>query len=741
MKLKLPLTLLAALFACMNLALAEDTTTGDTTTTEPTEPTFVVGDETNQWGINDHVSDNNFIFQDVIWETDYILPDSGSPDASGMHGTLSIGSWQGEGSLTIAAGVEAGTGNMIKVGGPGYYTGTLPSDVTSRDGYAGTLTIEKDARFTVGAKTNSRAGAHLDIGNKAASSTVGGEGTVNVNGGWLQSDAIIYVGESARGTLNITDGGTVFLKHADHIPQTSGTGTELYVGLYGEGVVNMDTGSHLTVEGKVGLNNLVYMGTFAGSPGVMNISGASDATFTDMWSILGYQGKADIYVREGSKLAFEVSNSATSSANVDMGYAAGSSGSIDVADAGSSVSFDSRVHVGRDGSGSLAVSGGASASVMNYLCMGLNTGSAGTTTVTGTGSSLDVWGDTYVGYGGKGELKVQDGAEALLMNNVEVASTGTMAVTGGSSVEVIGNVSVAAEGKVTVENADVTVLGGYANAGTTTVTLGNGNSFTAGDIENSGTMSVSARAGSSFTADSVTVNQGATMNMSVAVGQEAGATFEVGTYTNRGTSSIDAAAGTTCYFGALVLEDGTMTMTGEGKYVLGNAPSGESGAEPEAAHTTFTVFGESAETASTTTIDITELNEQIFDIQESTTFTLSFAEDMLATSALHEPQEMKLLLIEGYEGFALDDEFLANLLTKTTYETLTSGDTAALTLLGAGIDMQTSENGGFYVQNAAYLVEDNNLYWTGTVTTVPEPTTATLSLLALAALAARRRRK
>ncbi len=47
----------------------------------------------------------------------------------------------------------------------------------------------------------------------------------------------------------------------------------------------------------------------------------------------------------------------------------------------------------------------------------------------------------------------------------------------------------------------------------------------------------------------------------------------------------------------------------------------------------------------------------------------------------------------------------------------------------------------FQVMDAGYEMVGNDLVWKGTIKAIPEPATATLSLLALAALAARRRRR
>ena len=93
------------------------------------------------------------------------------------------------------------------------------------------------------------------------------------------------------------------------------------------------------------------------------------------------------------------------------------------------------------------------------------------------------------------------------------------------------------------------------------------------------------------------------------------------------------------------------------------------------------------------------------------------------------------------ESLTLNSEALAELLSNTSIiitsdaEGLTAG-----TLFLAGRDITSM------LSNGEYSYEGNTLVFTGTVTNdgslnVPEPTTATLSLLALAALASRRRRR
>ncbi len=93
------------------------------------------------------------------------------------------------------------------------------------------------------------------------------------------------------------------------------------------------------------------------------------------------------------------------------------------------------------------------------------------------------------------------------------------------------------------------------------------------------------------------------------------------------------------------------------------------------------------------------------------------------------------------ESLTLSDAALSELLANTSI--IITADAEGLTdstLVLAGLDITSM------LSNAVYSYEGNTLVFSGTVTndgslSIPEPTTATLSLLALAALAARRRRK
>ncbi len=781
MKLKLPFALLAALLVCMNGAVAE----------ESTDQTVIVGTSENDMGMTtvEGNAGNRFIVGNVLWNTPYVLSSS-LP--------LSIGTSEGVGSLTIAAGVQAGTGSATFIGGKGWYS-TRPADYATLTPHEGTLTIEKDATFAVGTGTSSASGAHLDIG-----CTPNGSGTINVKGGTLSSDYAIYVGMAANavGTINVTDGGHVKLAVAPHITglyQEGGYvyGTTFQVACYeanAQGVINLEEGSTLEIVGSDRGYNYNQLGEKAGSSAEMNLSGGSSVTFTDMNNYVGQSGQALISVTGGSSLtinsagiegnqyasdslrlgvyaggegrievsgthaedgtasslnvegythigdsgdgavalsagaeatfggyvlvggwgsstgSLDVASGAGATLNSDLylGYGSAATGSSTVTGGESSLGIKGNAYVGNSGSGTMTVSEGASVTTDGFLCLGFAEGSSGTVNVEGEGSSLNATsGVTYVGYNGEGELNVSSGAEAY-MGAVEVSSQGSLSVTDGASAVVLTDMSVAAGSTVTVKDSiesgksGLAVLGNYTNEGKTVLDLSNGGTFFAGTVENT---------------------SGGVMEVTL----DNGGAFAVNSFVNRGDADITAAAGTTCDLGTMQLVEGSMTLDGEGSFTMGSSAS----------NTEFTVTGTSAETAVSTNIDISTLSSKNFTIDASSCFTFRFTDEILAAlyASAADATDLELTVIKGFVGFTVEQAQLDQLIANTQY--LFGSEVAAVTF---ALESASPQYGGI-VTNARYEMRGNDLVWTGTVEVIPEPATATLSLLALAGLAARRRRK
>ncbi len=197
--------------------------------------------------------------------------------------------------------------------------------------------------------------------------------------------------------------------------------------------------------------------------------------------------------------------------------------------------------------------------------------------------------------------------------------------------------------------------------------------------------------------------------------ETASGSFHAATYENHGKTEVNIAAGASAYFDELWLVSGEMVVAGQGGYVLGSTAEGGAGSAG------FHVTGASADSASSTCIDATGLAS--FGVAEGTTITLVFTPEL--QTSVEAGDTMTLTLVQGYDDFTLSDPVLSGLLASTTYVSV-SGETYT----------------DFSIANASYRMDGNNLVWTNApAQAVPEPATATLSLLALASLAARRRRR
>lgn len=192
--------------------------------------------------------------------------DSGNP-ARRYIGGSNGGTGAGTGVLTLngtSTFTDGGAGNAFNVG---YQNGI------------GTLNINSGTAFTTGAE--------LRVAASNANGTYAGSGTINVGGGTLNTAALTLARNNndvastlaatvsvTSGTLNVKSGGTLVGWRG-----TSSTGT-----------INVSGGSfnHGTVSGTGNLN----LGSFAGTSGVVNVSGGtltlqnnSSLTFSDVNSV------------------------------------------------------------------------------------------------------------------------------------------------------------------------------------------------------------------------------------------------------------------------------------------------------------------------------------------------------------------------------------------------------------------------------------------------------------------------
>ncbi len=425
----------------------------------------------------------------------------------------------------------------------------------------------------------------------------------------------------------------------------------------------------------------------SGTTGTLDVDGGTVITNYTLCVGAWSEGHVTVHNKGNVEVRLPGRIEDSSSSYFYVGYAG--NGTVSLDDSSLSVTAEngrmSQTYIGLSGTGKLEVKNSSTADLGDMAVIGYQGSSSGTVVVDNATLTSGV---TYVGYdGGKGELEVKNAGKVEIQGNLYINDTATVATA--ATLEVSGNTQVT--GSLTVTDANMTVGGTLTNYGTVTVNLTNGGSF------------------------------------------------DVKDYVNHGTSTILASQGTTCKFGNLTLGEG-MTLSGDGSFELGGATSESAGSE--AGMTAFYVSG----TSSTTDINFSKLTGAGFTIAEDANFTLNFEDAVLAGIAEGSSVSFELHLVLGNANYTMSDAALANLLEHTAYNV--GGQSVAPMALAAEEGINYAD---FTVSNASYVVMDNaetggkDLVWTGTLTNtvaaVPEPATATLSLLALAGLAARRRRK
>lgn len=350
--------------------------------------------------------------------------------------------------------------------------------------------------------------------------------------------------------------------------------------------------------------------------------------------------------------------------------------------------------------------------------------------VVGNGADATIAGTIEAGGEGNiaGHLIINDGRARLVEGgcidgNVVFASAGTGAAR---------ELTVATDASV-----DAVVLSGSADG---TVAVETGHEFAAGTLEGKGSMVKTG--GGTMTHDGeastvqgrVEIREGRFENTGNLVASQ----IEVsgGHLENQGTiSHVELSAGKLSGCGVF---DG-LTMKG-GVLVIGNSPGFQQYTDDlvaEGGELVFSVSGlENAATAESESW-VSETYSQI----DMGGYELSLGDDTTLTIALGGS------LLENLEGeFNMQlfdnvgniEDFTHDMLTLMLENTRFVVTTEAEGLCGnweAGADLS------LWVQGVQYRVEDSDIVLSGRFGAIPEPATTTLSLLALAALAARRRRK
>ncbi len=188
---------------------------------------------------------------------------------------------------------------------------------------------------------------------------------------------------------------------------------------------------------------------------------------------------------------------------------------------------------------------------------------------------------------------------------------------------------------------------------------------------------------------------------------------------------------------------GKVQIQSGGQLVVGNSPGCPNYESLELQAGSTTVFsvdgldtpssGSNVGWASNTYSQIT-LNSGTLTIQDGAKIVIALGGNMLDINLLHTSQDFSLTLITGGAGYeALSSDVLATLLQNTTF-TLTD-ETEGL------FNPDIVSDWSITVNNAVYSVSGNTLVLSGSLTIVPEPSTAILALISLLGTAYRRRRR
>ncbi|KAA3515568.1 autotransporter domain-containing protein [Agrobacterium rosae] len=264
----------------------------------------------------------------------------------------------------------------------------------------------------------------------------------------------IYVGYGSNGGLTVSDG-ALLSGVEGYIGQVSGvtgevivTGPETTWDTSGNLVVGNSGDGSLKIENS-GLveSQTAYIGYNADSLGAVTVLGQG-SNWQNTTLYVGYSGTGTLNIKDGGVVK---------GLNAYVGNNADGTGNVTVSGAGSTWTNSNVLNIGGvDGTGTLNIKdGGLVENKYGYL--GNNAGSAGTVTVTGTGST---WLNTlglYTGFYGNGTLNIEDGG---LVESQEsyiglfTGSVGTATVLGSGSTLTSTNLYIGNDGNGTLNIED-----------------------------------------------------------------------------------------------------------------------------------------------------------------------------------------------------------------------------------------------------------------------------------------------
>lgn len=645
----------------------------------------------------------------------------------GNSAAVNVGSFIGESHISIgaASATHVYTENSMFIGGFGWYNddstwynnASFTSNNTDRDttmaAHEGSVTVHK--------------GSTLEVGTGL------GE-THNIAGG-----SQLYIGHGAKGTLTVDGGSVISHAHLNISVTASSPTTD------NSGLLDIKNGGTVTITAEPknltpsGNNAYSYNQLLVGSNNV----GVGEITISGLGSNLTFQSSTDTDKNGNPFYTF-------ASIGRDGGTGVMTITDNATANIGTATNAATMIYVGYgvDSNGTVNVNNNATANLEGYVYVGDN-GGTGVMNVGSHGAIEQTYGAFYIGHNtGKGSVNVAENgvlnAQAVYLG-LNSGKDSSLLIEKGGATQVVNDLQLIAASDT--DSAHSLTNHGSLTVGTHIVIgaynkVTNSGSMTAGktiwlntgsDIKNTGSMqgnSIVIGANQAITNDGVM-----TATTSEAEGIQLG---DGASIRNNGTLSgniigsgvvdgigkmadVTIGESTTLVVGETItgLQVTESITLGSGSTTVFNiagldlAASGNNDGWASGTHSVIRVDdGRSAAVDKGAAFELIFGGTEIWDdmTMEGDTIIWDFT----------------LTLIDG--GVAAGSIDLDTLLSNTTF---------SLTTDPSGATGLNSLN----VTNAHYeITQDGDLILTGSIA-VPEPTTATLSLLALAGLAARRRRK
>lgn len=392
-------------------------------------------------------------------------------------------------------GSDAGTTSELNVSGAGSrvdLTGNSPSGSRAAlvigDEGKGTLNITNGGKVEVNADPEPGRASVINLGGSLNTTQATGEGIANIDGAGSElrlssgQFVLFQVGRFGKGTLNVTNGGSVVVEDPDkegqfrigRIAGSDGTvnvngagssiiaGRETRVGQEGTGVLNVTNGGSFQTA-------RLFSSFLPGGQGDVTVDGlgsqlnlrGTDEFGNGPLALIGRDGVSTMNVTNGATVNMDPDGEAVTglAGGLLIGGAStatgAGNGTVNVTGPGSAINIGNQnasIQVGRNGTGALNISGGGkitNAPGNALSIVGRTSNSVGTVNVTGAGSEWDAGANlfigtdvdfvtrTAIGNGGEGTVNIANGGR-LVADDIVNAARGT--ITGGGGT-IVGNLT------------------------------------------------------------------------------------------------------------------------------------------------------------------------------------------------------------------------------------------------------------------------------------------------------------